>query len=122
MAQSFGQGRKQLSVKAGPADQYTAEEIAEKLHLPKPDMTSAVVANDATVLPPPLDAPPPTAPSPTAPGKPGVVLSRQPTTRPVGAQVRFGQPPTAAPPIAGQPLPTLPEERKGHIIFQPIRK
>ncbi len=119
-AASFGQGRRQLSVAAGPADQYTVEEIAQKLNLPKQeDLASAIVPAEQ-VLPAPATA--------TIP-KPSVVLSRQPATRSVGAQVRFGQAnmppggPSALPLDAPSmmPLPSLPPERRGHIIQQPTR-
>ena len=103
---------------AGPADQYTYEEIAQKLNLPKEERASAIVPAEQ-VLPPALAAQPPAS----APQKSQVVLSRQPLTRPVGAQVRFGQANAAAPPPASDmtPLPGLPAERRGHIIFQPKR-
>ncbi len=38
VAQSYGHGRRQLPVNAGPADQYTYEEIAQKLNLPKQEL------------------------------------------------------------------------------------
>ncbi len=99
IAQSVGQGRRQLSVTAGPADQYTAEEIAAKLGIPKPEartqeLVSAIVP--AEELPP---------------ARSSVVLSSRPSSRPAQAQVRFGAESTSA--------AQLPEERRGHIIFQP---
>lgn len=127
IAQSYGQGRRQLSVAAGPADQYTAEEIAQKLNLPKQELVSAIVPA-SEVLPPPIDAPLPqhslAQQQTVAVPKSSVVLSRQPSPRPLGAQVRFGQgaPANDLPGMLGSPmtpLPTLPEERRGHIIKQP---
>ncbi len=81
---SYGHGRKQLPVSAGPADQYTVEEIAQKLNLSPAELAahsaadrrndqlmSAIVPADQ-VLPPAQGSP-----------KSSVVLSRQPVARPL---------------------------------------
>lgn len=146
VVQSYGQGRRQLPVNAGPADQYTYEEIAQKLNLPKQELASAIVPADQVL---PVPVPQTSAPGPGALAaqstpmqsqlptsseprstsanvpKSSVVLGRQPTARNTGAQIRFGQaneqqatPANPSPAMA--PLPTLPSERRGHIIMQPF--
>lgn len=162
---SYGHGRRQLPVTAGPADQYTYEELAQKLNLPqrelgqrdfgkqdlgRQDLVSAIVPADQVLPVPPVVADHsgtrPGVNSGASPGsypvalagqsslrsvpKSSVVLSRQPGLKPPAAQIRFGQTEsqplnaTASSPAPDSPmvpLPSLPEERRGHMIFQPRR-
>lgn len=149
---SYGHGRRQLPVTAGPADQYTYEELAQKLNLPKEDLAdrestresllSAIVPADQVLPVPPIASQPSGGASGSYPlastGQSGlrsipkstVVLSRQPGPRSPGVQVRFGQTESSLPPAALSspapdstmvPLPTLPDERRGHVIYQPRR-
>lgn len=167
---SYGHGRRQLPVTAGPADQYTYEELAHKLNLPqqemakqelgkrelgkqdlgRQDLVSAIVPPDQVLPVPPVASDHSGTQAGVNPGsypgsypvaltgqsslrsvpKSSVVLSRQPGLKPPTTQIRFGQsesqPTTAAAPSAAPvspmvPLPSLPEERRGHLIFQPRR-
>lgn len=167
---SYGHGRRQLPVTAGPADQYTYEELAQKLNLPqqemakqelgrrelgnedlgRQDLVSAIVPSDQVLPVPPVASVHLGTQAGVNPGsylgshpaalagqsslrsvpKSSVVLSRQPGLKAPATQIRFGQsespPPTAAasspaPDSPMVPLPSLPEERRGHMIFQPRR-
>lgn len=162
---TYGHGRRQLPVTAGPADQYTYEELAQKLNLPqqelakqelakrdlgRQDLVSAIVPPDKVKPVPPVASDHSGTHAGVNPGsypgsypvalagqsslrsvpKSSVVLSRQPGLKPPTTQIRFGQsespPPTAAasspaPDSPMVPLPSLPEERRGHMIFQPRR-
>ncbi|MCC6508218.1 MAG: XdhC family protein [Pirellulaceae bacterium] len=125
-------GGLRLPVDAWPDERYSAQQIARQVEPPKRELVSAIVPADqvaivdsaATALPPPLVHQAP-------------AITRQPKSRPVVAQVRFGQSqpseslPTSVdhPPVqpamltpSMSPLPPLPDSRRQHVIFQPTRR
>lgn len=130
-----------ISGEAWPDQKISEEQLSKIIRAPQRELASATIpppqagASGSSIVPAPQVANPP-------------VLSRQTITRPVAAQVRFGesipdstrsQPQAtraqqnaygsfpandsgAQSPPTMAPLPVLPDSRKQHVIFQPPRR